>query len=264
MAGDFRFSSFAIPTAPNPFVLSAEVDPSHHKLSFLTSNSGDNKRNISLSLFDEISEDQFIETNLQPNPARRVTSITAFDMTGDGERDLVFSTFEKKRGESTVSVSKGIDRFSFSPHEQVFSLQDTSGAVRFIRAAFVDDDSRSDIIVVLGKPITSILFLYGNETGGVKDSVQWIRNVDIPGEDALVVEDLNNDGNKDLCFVDLQTQTVVAVYGVGGGVFGGRRSISPAEGIVSLVVASFRTAPVKDMFISNETNGTVSLMSSPF
>ncbi len=261
---DFRFSSFAIPTAGNPFVLSAEIDRSRHTLSFLTTNRTDEQENISLSLFDEISEDQFIETSLQPSPSKSVTSIASFDMTGDNEMDLVFTTFERNRDQSSVSVSRGIDRSSFSPYEKVFSFPDSAGTVRFIRSAFLDSDSRPDIIAILGKPMACLLLLYGNGTGGIRDSVQWIRDVDIPDGDALIVEDLNNDGNMDLCFIDLQTQRIVALYGKGGGEFGMRKPIHSAEGIVALSVASFLTAPVKDLIISHEANGTISLVRNPF
>jgi hypothetical protein len=261
--GTAKVSSFEIPTALNPLVLTVSIGPSHDKLSIVTRNRGEERRNLSLSLFDEISEAQFIETSLRPNPPRRVTSITAFDMSRDGYLDLVFSTFESNRGESAISLSLGVDRFSFSPHNEVFSFPDTLGTVRFIRAAFMDNDPFADIVVVLGAPMASVLMLYGSTTG-VRDSVEWVRNVDIPREDALLTEDLNNDGNRDLCFVDLSTQSVIAVDGRGNGSFTNRRPICPAEGVVALTAGSFSAPGAVDLWLSNEERGTVTLVSNPF
>jgi hypothetical protein len=215
-------------------------------------------------LFEEVSEDQFIERSLRPNPPRRVTSITSVDMTGDGKTDLLFSTFEENKKKTTVSISRGLDRFSFAPHQTLFSFEDSVGAVRFIQGTFVDNDTSPDIVAVLGGPVPSILLLFSNQTGGIRDSVQWIRDVDIPGEDALTVRDLNNDGFRDLCFVDTRAKSVSIAFGANKGSFQKRKTIVPSGGIVAIMTGPFRSPSENDLVVSNQAEGTVSLISNPF
>ena len=127
----------------------------------------------------------------------------------------------------------------------------------------MDRDSYADIVVVIGPPKPSVLVLYGSETG-VRDSVGWIPHVDIPAEDALVAEDLNNDGTKDLCFVDQSTQSVVAVYGNGDGSFSAPRTIHEGSGVAGLSVGTFTGPGLIDLWFSNESAGTVTLLPNPF
>ena len=257
-------SSFTIPTGPNPYVLSPPGDSAGAHLSFITRTRNPRDGSVSLSMFEQIAGDQFIETSLKPTLPKAITALTYGDFTGDGFPDLGFATFDKPKKQSSLFFSQNTGRFEFESSKNLFTFFDTLGSITSIVSGLIDDDTKSDLLVSIAGAPGAVLLVYGKGDGTIRDSVQWIYGVQLQNEDACIIEDLNLDGITDLCFVDTLSKSIVAFYGIGKGKFRERVTICPAQNTESIRAAALKKAGVFDLVVAQKDKGSLSIIFDPF
>ncbi|MDH4068992.1 MAG: VCBS repeat-containing protein [Ignavibacteria bacterium] len=255
---------FTIPTDRHPFVIAADVVGQPRTLSFLTRNGGRSTGGQTVSLFEQLSDDQFIETTIRPSIGRQISAITAADLTGDRIPDLVFSTPDHATRTTGLFIARGIDRTTFHPAERLFSLPDSDHVHLMLRVSDIDGDSQPDIILAVGPPENALVVLYPVIGGSAVDSVLRVPNISLLEEGHLTIADLDMDGDVDFCAVDGLARSILMIPGERKRSFGPVRSIAAWRGVTAIGVGSFRSADVRDLVIVNGTAKVISFLFDPF
>jgi hypothetical protein len=255
------YPTFTIPTGPNPYVIQAGRDEGNGNLSFLTRSGKGGSGPVSLSFFDQIEEDQFVETTLRPNLPGKVVAMTAVDLTGDGIRDIVFATSEGQKNGWGLFVSKATERLAFAAPELLYTDPNAPGVARSIVPAFIDDHPGVDLLVLFRPPAKSLFIACSGK--GIPDSLSWIHNLAVPDEDGISVRDLNGDGVQDLCSIDQVSGSVVAFFGKGDGNFGPKVRICDGDDVSAIQTARMKDEKV-DLILARKNRGTVEILFDPF
>ena len=259
-----RSVTFAIPTGINPYVLGAREDSITRNLEIFVRNSDPRDASASLSLFNQISGQQFLERSLRPSLPNKILALTVDDFTSNRTNDLVFATHDKISRKSTISIAPSSAGFDFKNIKRLFSYSDSLASTRSIVAGYIDGDPYKDIVVILAPPRNLLVFGFGRGDGTFRDSLEWVRDVEPLNDDAIVLRDVDGDGNVDITVLDTARDAVVVRYGTGGGRFGPPSVICAADGINAIAIGALREANVHDLILSNGKKGTVSIMFAPF
>jgi hypothetical protein len=251
-----------VPTGPVPHVLGGEISGSDRRLTFLA-RSGRKDGNLSLSFFDKISSDQFVETTLMPNIPGRITAITGFDLNSDGIKDICFAMTDGKTGAGGLFVSYGKGRMGFDAPRKLVEIQNPEIVVRSIIPGSYDRDHMGDLLVLPGPPWRGVGILHAENIGTI-DSLTWIGDVAVPHEDAVLFKDLNRDGRNDLCCLDTMTGSVVAYYGLAPRGFGPKIGICSAPDAGAIAASPLRNEREMDLIITHKLKGTVEIVENPF
>jgi len=262
-ATDRQDQLFSIPTAPNPYVMSAAAKSGANLFDFLARNAGQTGEGYTVSLFEQISADQFIETTIRPNTPSRITSITSSDFTRDGAQDILFTTFEPTQAKTFVQIARAVGPTAFQPAEVLASFTDSAGVAGYLRVHDLDRDGRSDIVASFPPPVAGLMILFGGKGGTSVDTIRWVPNVAVPGEDAVTITDLNGDGRLDLCLADSLSKNILLFPGAAQRRFGQRQSVTSADGVTSVAVGAFASSSSRDLVMSNRKRGTVSFLFNP-
>lgn len=255
---------FTIPTDRLPYVISSEKIDASRSLSFLTRNGARNTGGLTVSLFEQISDEQFIETTVRPTIGQKISAISSADLTGDNIPDLLFTTPDLRTRTTGLFIARGIDRVTFRQAEQLFSFPDSQLVEIILQVGDIDHDRQADIVLALGPPYSSLVIVYPVAGGTAVDSVLWVWGIDVRDEEQLRMTDLDSDGDIDFCGVDRKTNTIVMIPGRGHRAFAPPRTIAPAVGVSSIGVGSFRSADSRDLVIVNGTTSTISFLFNPF
>ncbi|MBI4534798.1 MAG: VCBS repeat-containing protein [Ignavibacteriae bacterium] len=257
-------TAFSIPTGSDPYVVFASEDPLTQRLDLLVRYRRIRDGSVSLSSFEQLDGGQFIERSLRPMFPFAITALTVDDLTRNGKFDVIFSTHDKTTRQSTVHIGIAESGFDFKTTQSLFSYGDSTSSTRAIVTGYVNNDATKDILVSLGPPRNAILIAYGKGDGTFRESLAWIRGAYPVNDDAIVIQDVNNDDINDLVFVDGNKKGVVVLYGGEHGGFRSPISIVQGEGIRSVRVASLRQPKIQDLILSDADKGIVSIIYNPF
>jgi hypothetical protein len=256
-----RASTVTIPTGSEPFVLHAWVDGAAVKM--LLRYSRHERNAVSLSLLEQIGGGQFLERNLRFSLTDRIAAATmvrsaagpsytvAYITAGSSGRTAAFQTAEVSPYYSIGSVKPGL------------TFADSTTSTLGIVPATLRQGGGGGYIIIMGKPVNALLLVYRNPDGTFRSDPEWIRNVSSEGDDDVVVEDVDGDGQPDITVRDAATESVETFYGGPLG-FGPGVRICSAHGVGGIAVAPLVSRTVKDLVLSHRDEGTVSILFDPF
>ncbi|MBX2992210.1 MAG: VCBS repeat-containing protein [Bacteroidetes bacterium] len=254
--------AFSVPTGNMPFVVSANHESD--ELKFLVRSRRANEKAYSLSLFEQISQRQFVERSLRPTLPTTIAAVNITEEQKHGTFRLLFATNDRTTKRTTVWAGTSDNSFEVTTTSPLFSYPDSPATTRFVAGTHLNGDSLEDVLFVLGPPRNELGVWYRMPQSVGRDSIEWIRNVQPAGDDAIIVRDVNGDTLTDLVFVDALRRAVVVCYGTERRGFRVPQAIVPADGVYSIRVASLRDPGVYDLILSNTERGTVSILSNPF
>jgi hypothetical protein len=257
-------STLTIPTSSSPYVLFAKKDSPNKPLEVLVRNTNPEDGSLSLSMFEQIDVGQFVERSLRSNLPDKTTALTVDDLTRNGMYDLIFVTHDTVSKNSTLSLGFGDQNFNFHTVNTLLTYKDSTVSTRDIISGYVDGDAFKDIVLLLASPRNALGIVLGRGNGTFRDSLEWVEGIQPLDDDALILHDLNSDGDVDITLLDRGKESVVVLYGRGRGVFEKPVSICSSKGVTSIRVASLKKARVQDLILSNTFKGTISLMFDPF
>ncbi len=253
---------FTIPSGKDPYVVLAKEDSG--SIEMLVRYNGANSRSPSLSLFEQISQRQFVERSLRSNLPHSIVALTVDDLTRNGKYNLAFVTHNSDEVTSTMSMAFAEQEFDFKTVKTAFSFADSSGDVRGIVTGFIDADDRKDVLIFMSGSREDMLIAYGNGDGTFRDPLEWIRGVAPLHEDGVLLGDVNQDGRNDIIFIDSKKELVMALYQRATGGFRPPVSICPAAGVRSIRLGQFGNPGQTDLVLSHSDKGKVSIVPSPF
>jgi hypothetical protein len=259
-----RARQFSIPTGPRPHVLLVDADAAGEGLSVLV-RYGQQNGNRTIGYFEELAGRQFLEHTFSPSFAGTVTAVAVGDFWGNLRSDLLLGTRDKTAKVSGIAIAPAIAGYDFQRIQPLFRLPDSAAQVRTLLAAFVDDDVYLDAVVLLGPPANSLGIAYGGPGRLMSPPKEWISPV-AAGYDpeAIVVEDVDRDGTKDIVFLDQTREAILCSYGRGDGRFTPPLNILPAPGVRHFIVGSLDTPRVLDLILSEERRHVISVHSGAF
>jgi hypothetical protein len=257
-----RSQSYTVPTGSNPYVLLALEQGNTGLLELIVRYS--RKGGRSVSLFEQLGPAQFLERSLRFSPNNPVGTVTVGDFTGSGRYDLLYSSYDGSSRRTSVSIAFAEPGFSFRTLNRIFSYVDSSNATRMILTGDVDGDATRDIVVALGPPRNALGIVYGRGVGAFEDSIRWQTDLRPENEDAVVIEDVNGDGYKDIVLVDQVRKGVMMVRGREGRVFDEPQMVYPGDDIGGMRVASLVHPQTKDLIVTHTRSGTVRIVYDPF
>lgn len=259
-----RARQFSIPTGPRPHVLLVDADAAGERLSVLV-RYGHQNGNRTIGYFEEMAGRQFLEHTFSPSFAGTVTAVAVGDFSGNLRSDLLLGTRDKTTKISRIAIAPAIAGHDFQHIQPLFRLPDSTAQVRTLLAAFVDDDTYLDAVVVLGPPANSLGIAYGGPDRLMSPPKEWISPV-APSDDpeTIVVEDVDRDGTKDIVILDQTREAIICSYGRGERRFTPPVNILPAPGVRYFVVGSLNTPRVLDLILSEERRHVISVHQGVF
>jgi hypothetical protein len=96
------------------------------------------------------------------------------------------------------------------------------------------------------------------------DTLDFLRGVHLLNEDALLLQDVDNDGHVDLTWIDLDTDAVMTMYGRGNRRFDSARNVYPAHGVTAIQVANIKSTRRQDLVLTNGSRGSITIVFDPF
>ena len=174
--------------------------------------------------------------------------VTAVDIDGDGDQDLVTSSYFG----SSVTVLRNDGHGNFASQAS-YATATKAGAAE---VADLNRDGYLDLIVP-NQQGNSISVLLGNSAGGFAPQVSYTVG---SHPYSVVVADVNEDGIPDLISGDFDSGTVSVLLGTGSGSFGPRATFNVGQGPIDLVARDFNGDGHLDLAVANYSNGTVSVL----
>ena len=174
---------------------------------------------------------------------------------GDFNNDTQMDLAVVNSGSDSVGIFFGYGNGSF--REQVIYSTGNNSSPVSLAVADLDDDGRLDIAVANDNSHT-IGILYGLDDGRFTEMVVYAIENSSPLR-SVTIDDLNNDGQRDIAFVDYGINSIIILPGYGSRTFGdviiysldvGTRPLSIAardlnnDGRLDVVVACYGTASV--------------------
>jgi hypothetical protein len=254
----------SIATGSNPYIVFAKQDSIQGHLEMLVRNGSSGDGSLSLSLFRQISGGQFLERSLRASLPGRITSLTVDDYSGLGKYELVFVTHDNATRQSTLSIAFSSQGFDFKTVSPLFAFSDSTASVRSILSGYVDDDPYKDLVLLMSAPRNAFGLVYGKGREAFRDSLDIIRGAQPLSEDAVLLRDVNADGNADLTWIDVDKNAVVIAYGRGHRKFDLPVSLCSATGITAIQIAAMKVPAIQDLILTNGSKGSVAIMFDPF
>jgi hypothetical protein len=255
---------FVVETGPDPHILYAELEPTNSYLNLLVRTNEDRAASVSVSLFEQISGEKFLESRYRAALPNRVKAAAVGDFTGNRMYDLVVVSEEPSSSSSTLSLALAKRGYDYSNVHSLFDLMDSSFVVREIYPVDLDQDDCLDVVLVGGPARPKLGIAFGDCDGGFRSGIDWIPGVfPVEGLD-VVVKDVNRDRLVDLVFLDGIREAVVALFGRRGGRFDDPVRVAPGRGVNGLEVGNIRGPQANDLVLSYGSRGVVSVLFSPF
>ncbi|HUJ95496.1 MAG TPA: FG-GAP-like repeat-containing protein [Terriglobales bacterium] len=138
-------------------------------------------------------------------------SIVSGDFNGDGKKDLAVITTDSSGGNPTLAVLLGQGDGSF---QQSFSTAIQLDSVTRLYVGSLNKDANDDVVVVNDGSVS--LFL-GSSDGTLSGPTNYVDGIVDP--EAVMLSDLNGDGNVDLIIADGISGRVSTLTGNGDGTF---------------------------------------------
>lgn len=257
VADDFLQSkSLSVPTGLEPRVLLAKKETD--RLQFLIRYRNTKDRSYLLSSFEQINQSQFVERSFRSTLPTKIIALNVSEHNAG--YDLLFATNDKRT--TTISQALSEPSLEFKSAKPQFSFPDSTAATRWILSAYVNNDTLKDVAFALNAPRNAMGIWFGKTA--TRDSIEWFEGVQPLSDDAIIVEDVNNDRIVDLVCLDALRRAVVAMYGTDRGPFRTPVVVAPAEGVRAIRVAPLRTIDELDLVLANSERGTVSVLMNPF
>jgi hypothetical protein len=256
-----RASAIAIPTGSQPYVLHAWIDSVSLKM--LLRYAWQEKKAVSLAVFEQITGGQFLERSMRFSPTDRIAAAT-MERSSDGPTYTVAYITSSSSGRiSTLQSAEVTPLFAIGSIKPGLTFSDsTSSTVGLIPATLRKGGGR-DYIVIMGKPVNALMLAYRNPDGSFRGEPEWIKGVSLEGDDDIIVEDVDGDGRPDITVRDESTESIETFYGGPLGFDAGVR-ICSARGVRGIAVAPLVSGNVKDLVLSHGDEGTVSILFDPF
>jgi hypothetical protein len=256
-----RASTIAIPTGSHPYVLDAWTDSVSFKM--LLRYASQEKRAVSLSVFEQISGGQFLERSLRFSMTDRIAAATLERSSGGRTYTVAYITSSAPPRTCTLQSAEVTPFFAIGGITPGLTFGDSTSSTVGIIPATLRQGGGRDYIAVLGKPVNALLLAYRNPDGSIRSDPEWIRNVTVEGDDDIVVEDVDGDGRPDITIRNESTESVETYYGSPLGFSAGAR-ICSARGVGGIAIAPLITGKMKDLVLSHGDAGTVSILFGPF
>ncbi len=259
-----RSTVFTLSTGSNPVVLLAKEDTVTGEMDLLVRYMDPRDGAVSLSLFERVAGGKFLERNLRSNLPHKIIALAVDDVTHSGRYDLLFATHDGRSTATTLSIASADSRFHFGSAQSLLSYSDSVSSTRSIITGYVNNDPFKDLVVVLGTPVNALAIAYGNGDGTFRDTLQWIRGIHSFDDDAIILNDADDDGNVDITFIDTRKDSIVVMFRGRDGLYSDPVSVCSAVGVNSIRIGSLRQSHVQDLILSHGSRGTVSVLFSPF
>ena len=257
-----RSRMFSVPTGADPFVVVARRDTTG--LQFVVRHQNPKDRTYMLSLFDQISQRQFVERSLRSTLPTKILALNVSVGVAPGTFDLLFATNDKASRQTTISQAVSDSGMQFRSVRPMFSYPDSSAGTRLIVGGFVNSDPFRDVIVSVGSPRNGLGIWYGKAPTALRDSIEWVYGVQPANDDAIIIRDVNNDDLPDITWLDTMRHSVLVMYGTERKGLRPPVAVLPAEKVQCIRLSNFREAGSTDVVLSNSDRGTISIIMNPF
>lgn len=196
--------------------------------------------------------------NLDKNGAASdIVSLQAADLDGDGRVDLVADS--SSTGIVTTVSGMGDGRM-WPPHTRA-----TSGSPRDVALGDLDNDGILDAVTVAANSHDASIFLGDGGGFGPLAPAELVPSADSATLSAVVVADINGDGNADILATDRTSNRVFVAAGDGAGGIGPATTPSTQVGPggttpVDLALADITGDGIADIVTANEGSDDVSVI----
>jgi hypothetical protein len=221
------------------------------------------KRGVSLSVFEQISGGQYLERSMRFSITDRIAAATMDRSPGGPAYTVAYITTNTTGRTFTLQSAEVTPFFGITSIRPGMTFADSTSSTAGIIPAVLRQGGGGDYIVVLGKPVNALLLAYRNPDGSFRSDPEWIRSVSVGGDDDIIVQDVNGDGRPDITVRNESTESLETYFGGPLGFSPGVR-ICSARGTGGFAIAPLVSGRGRDLVLSRIDEGTVSIIVDPF
>jgi hypothetical protein len=255
---------FSIPTAADPVVLRALHRKPEEPLRLLVRSRGGAQASATFSLFEQLTGRNFLERTFTTVLPTAFRGITAASLSSGKGSDLIFLTADRSGSSYALSYASAGTDFSYRDVRRFFTFTDSLTPFRAVQVADVDGDGLEDVLLVGEGVARGVGVLYARPGGGFDSTLYRIDGLVPRAGGRVLVQDVDGDNLPDCVAIDQLSQTVRVVYGGGGRQFSRPRDVASAVHVYAFDVGSFLDADSRDLVLTNEDRGTISVFLKPF
>ena len=248
-----------IPIEARGSLLHAEVEKSNQRLRILMRHAQNGGSRAPLASYEEISGQQFLERSYRFTLPTAISAMAVGDFTGGKERDLVLALRDRATGVTTVSLAAAQAGYDFQRIQRLFALPDSTASVRYLVAGNLNADSTADLLLFLSQPRPALGFAFSTPDGHLALDSMRTDGVNPGHEQAIVLEDCDDDGNADIVYLDEERDGIYCLNGSRTGRFSDPRLLMNAQGAKYFTIARYGPDAHPVIVLTHTDRHTVSI-----
>jgi hypothetical protein len=248
---------YTLPTQGTPEVLTLTHERNSVRFQILVLERDYSNSTSSLINFEKISGNKFTQ-QVAPLTTPKIQFLDAsFDSNGNSY--LIYGVFDPRQNVEAIYQTQYVQPCQILPPRLVYSFQTKRNIPLLVWYGNANDDQRPDILYHLGEPENKLYLMNAiNDTTFSPPYLLSGSPVTITSKDHLQIIDCNNDGKKDIAYMNASEDNVEVCSG--NGIYSTTSILSNAGTGDEFVISKIKNDSTYMLIMTDSVSGTVSIM----
>ena len=252
-----------IPTREQPEIIKNGMQGPGDRLEIPVLAKERSEREVTLSLFEELGDGQFIERTIRTTAQSHAAAMTACRTIGTGTYSILFAERNRLLHQTTVYSAMMTHDASVGKFSAVARFSDSSTTPCVLDLVSSSSGTLRGL-VTLGEPRNAIGVFSVDSTTGMSGVPVWINDIHVKEPNGILYRDVDGDGREDLLVHDPVRGALALYRGDDAGRFLPRENLCEGSDLGSFAVGRLSEANVDDLVLIHTSTSSVSVLRDPF